>query len=141
MDLEALQQGKPYKQLPRSYVIFICTYDYVGADEPLYIFRSRDEKGLILNDDTYKIILNTACSPEKVPDHLKSFYSYIKAPDTAHRSALVDKIDQQVRKYNTSEWRRKQMTLYELMEREREIGHEEGFAEGIDDVIYTAAYA
>lgn len=33
------------------------------------------------------------------------------------------------------------MTLYELMEREREIGHEEGFAEGIDDVIYTAAYA
>ena len=27
------------------------------------------------------------------------------------------------------------MTLYELMEREREIGHEEGFAEGIEQGI------
>lgn len=135
MDLDALEQGKPYKKLPRSYVIFICTFDYVGAGEPLYIFRTRDEKGLILNDDTYKIILNTACPSEKVPDNLKSFYSYIKAPDTAQPSALVEKIDREVRKYNTSEWRRRQMTLQELMDIKYEIGHEEGFAKGIEQGI------
>ena len=90
---------------------------------------------MTLNDDTYKIILNTACPPEKVPDNLKAFYSYIKAPDTAQPSALVEKIDREVRKYNTSEWRRRQMTLQELMDIKYEIGHEEGFAEGIEQGI------
>lgn len=135
MDMDALEQGKPYRKLPRAYVIFICTYDYIGQDEAIYVFRTADEKGLILNDETYKIIINTACSPEKIPENLKSFFSYIIAPDTAHRSALVEKIDTRVRKFNTSEWRQKQMTLQELMDREHEIGHEEGFALGVEQGI------
>ena len=40
MDLDFLEQGKRYKDLKPSYVIFICTFDHFNMDEPVYFFRS-----------------------------------------------------------------------------------------------------
>ena len=129
MDLDALEQGKRYRNLPRTYIIFICTFDYIGAGEPLYFFQAADcKKGLYLKEDAYKIIINTACSPEKIPEHLRPFFAYINEPDAASGSALVEKIDNRVQKYNTGEWRRKQMTLQELMERKYDMGLAQGIS-------------
>lgn len=56
-----------YEDLKPSYVIFICTSDPFKMDEAVYFFRSWDvEKGLPLKYLSYKIVLNTACSLEKV---------------------------------------------------------------------------
>ena len=104
IDIDALDKGKPYATLPRSYIIFICTFDYFGLDEPVYYFTNYfPKKDLYLDDDTYKIIINTACSQEKVPDKLSSFFAYIQDPDTAHRSTLTEKIDKLVKKYNNED--------------------------------------
>ena len=89
MDLEALSQGKPYRELPRSYVIFICTYDYMKADRPVYIFENFDRQNCLqFGDEAYSIILNT------------------------------------------DEWRRRHMTLQELMDRNYEQGLEQGLERG-----------
>ena len=81
-------------------------------------------------DEAYSIILNTACSPEKVPQPLKALFEYINDPTKGSGDALVDDIDRQVSRFNTDEWRRRHMTLQELMDRNYEQGLEQGRAEG-----------
>ena len=73
-------------------------------------------------DEAYSIILNTACSPEKVPEPLKALFEYINDPTKGSGDALVDDIDRQVSRFNTDEWRRRHMTLQELMDRNYEQG-------------------
>ena len=131
MDMDALEKGCRYRDLPGSYVIFICTYDYMGKDEPIYYFRNFDEKNrLLLGDNTCKIIMNTKCTPEKVPEKLRAFYRYLNDPDSGCGDEFVERLDNRVEKYNTAEWRRKLMTLGELMERNHEKGYEEGLRQG-----------
>ena len=83
-----------------------------------------------LDDFSYKIVLNAACSPDKVPEKLKPLYAYLNDPRQSQVSPLTRMIDARVKKFNTDEWRRKYMTFeYMLKERER-IGIEQGRAEG-----------
>ena len=129
----ALQRPEP------SYVIFICTFDLFKMDEPVYFFRSWDvEKSLPLDDLSYTIVLNTKCSPGKVPEALKPFYEYLNDPKKNQASELTRMIDERVRKFNSDEWRTKYMTFeYILNERAREefergeaVGLEKGRNEG-----------
>ena len=134
MDLDFLEQGQSYENLKPSYVIFICTFDRFKRDEPVYFFRSWDvEKGLPLDDLSYTIVLNTKCSPEKVSEALKPFYEYLNDPKKNQASELTRMIDERVRKFNSSEWRKKYMTFeYILNEHKREseaIGFEKGAAQ------------
>ena len=88
------------------------------------------EKNLPLDDFSYKIVLNAACSPDKVPEKLKPLYAYLNDPRQSQVSPLTRMIDARVKKFNTDEWRRKYMTFeYMLKERER-IGIEQGRSEG-----------
>lgn len=79
-------------------------------------------------------MLNTKCSPEKVPEALKPFYEYLNDPKKNQASELTRMIDERVRKFNSSEWRQKYMTFeYILNEQKREseaIGFEKGRTEG-----------
>ena len=135
MDLDCLREGEDYAKLKKCYVIFLCTFDYFKKDEPIYFFRSWDvQKGLPLDDFSYKIVLNTACTPAKVPEALKPLYAYLNDPKASQASSLTRRIDARVRKFNTDDWRRKYMTFeYMLNERERkglELGREQGLKQG-----------
>ena len=95
MDLDHFEQGKAYSQLKRSFIIMVCTYDPFKLDEPVYIFQSFDENlGLKLDDEAYKIVLNTACTPKKVPKELSALYAYINDPSKSESSTLVKAIDE-----------------------------------------------
>ena len=101
------------------------------ADRPVYIFENFDRQNCLqFGDEAYSIILNTACSPEKVPKPLKALFEYINDPTKGSGDALVDDIDRQVSKFNTDEWRRRHMTLQELMDRNYEQGLEQGLERG-----------
>ncbi|MDO4545859.1 MAG: PD-(D/E)XK nuclease family transposase, partial [Bacillota bacterium] len=39
MDMEQLPKGGKYTQLKTTYVIFICTFDLYGLNEPVYFFE------------------------------------------------------------------------------------------------------
>ena len=83
-------------------------------------------------DEAYSIILNTSCSPHKVPESLKPLFEYINDPSKGVGDALVNHIDERVKKFNTHEWRRKHMTLQELMDRNYKEGLEQGRSEGLE---------
>ncbi len=129
-DLDQLAAGAGYSELKSSYVIFICTYDPFGLNEPVYSFQSWDCKNnLNLGDSAFTIVLNTKCSPEKVPPELKAFYDYMNDSSKCEGSQLVKDIDDRVRKYNTNDWRVKRMRFEEL----RREQYEKGLAEGAAD--------
>ena len=133
IDLDFLEQGKRYEDLKPSYVIFICTFDHFNMDEPVYFFRSWDvEKGLPLDDLSYTIVLNTKCSPEKVPEALKSFYEYLNDPKKNQASELTRMIDERVRKFNSDEWRKRYMTFEYILNEHKRESFAEGEAAGLE---------
>ncbi len=131
IDLDFLEQGKRYEELKPSYVIFICTFDHFNMDEPVYFFRSWDvEKSLPLKDLSYTIVLNTKCSPEKVPEALKPFYEYLNDPKKNQASELTRMIDERVRKFNSNEWRQRYMTFEYILNEQGRKSFAEGEAAG-----------
>ena len=126
MDLDQLEAGDSYEKLKRSFVIMITTWDPFAMDRPVYFFRSFDEENhLQLDDDAYTMVLNTACSPDKVPEGLRALYEYINDPAKCEGSALVKAIDARVQKFNSPEWRRRQMTFEEMLNRAHRKGEEQ----------------
>ena len=131
MDTDCLEKGGKFKDLKNTYVVFICTFDYLGLGEPMYVVESYIRKNdLHFNDGTSKILLNTKCSPDKVPEKLKSFYEYINDPSKIG-SKLVEGIDERVQKYNTPEWRERLVTLEYMIAEAKEEGIEQGRTEGL----------
>lgn len=126
MDLDDLAPGKPYNDLKKAYVIFICTFDYKGLGEPVYHFKDYDiDAQAPLNDGSHTILLNTTCPLEKVPERLRPLYAYIQDPNSCE-DEFIRELDEYVRKYNNPEWRRKLMTFEYLLEREKKIGEQRG---------------
>ena len=131
MDTDCLEKGGRFKDLKNTYVVFICTFDYLGLGEPMYVVESYISKNdLHFNDGKSKILLNTKCSPDKVPEKLRSFYEYINDP-TKVGSELIEGIDERVQKYNTPEWRERLVTLEYMIAEAKEEGIEQGRTEGL----------
>ena len=102
-------------------MVFICTFDYLGLGEPMYVIESYIRKNdLHFNDGTSKILLNK----------LRSFYEYINDP-TKVGSELIEGIDERVQKYNTLEWRERLVTLEYMIAEAKEEGIEQGRTEGL----------
>lgn len=140
MDVDFFAAGGNYEDLKRSYVIFICTFDYMKTGDAVYFFQHFDvEKGLPFTDESYILILNTSCSPEKVPERLKALYAYINNPANSFGDDLVKKIDRQVEKYNGSEWRRAQMTLSGYVKDRERRARKEGVKAGEAEALRRVA--
>ena len=136
-DLDYLEPGHSYKDLPTAYVIFICTLDCLGQGLPLYTIRSQiQETGLLFGDESVTLILNTKCAPELVPEPLKELYAYINDPQNKFSDPLIEKIDARVKKFNSAEWRRRQMTFGEMLDRSKQKGIEQGIAAFIAADVY-----
>lgn len=43
IDLNLIEKGDDYDQLPESIIVFICTFDYFNRGLPFYVFENRCE--------------------------------------------------------------------------------------------------
>lgn len=79
MDLNILEKGGDYKNLKRSLVILVCTFDLFGLGRHIYTFENRclQELGLALKDDAVKIILNTKGTADDVSSEMKRLLKFI----------------------------------------------------------------
>lgn len=79
IDLNILKKGEDYKNLKRSYVIFICTFDLFGKGRHIYTFENRciQDYELALGDETTKIILNTKGTMDDISPQMKHLLDYI----------------------------------------------------------------
>ncbi len=132
IDVENLAKGAGYSELKPGYIIFICTFNPFGRDQPVYSFRYREDtlNDLLLGDETCKIFLNTSCSDEKIPKELRSFFHYVSSMDIQTDDELVSAIHNKVMQLNSNDRRSQMHTLEDYInERERAAG-EKGRSEG-----------
>ena len=131
IDLNILEKGKDYKDLKKSFVIFVCAFDLFGEGRHIYTFENRCIQNLELGlgDDTAKIILNTKGTMDDVTPELKRLLDFIdgKAPEDEFTREL-DEAVQSARK--NEKWRLDYMTLQMHYQEKYEQGVEQGIEQG-----------
>ena len=127
IDLNILEKGDNYKDLKRSYIIFVCTFDLFGEGRHIYTFENRciQNPELGLGDDTTKIILNTKGTMDDVTPEVKNLLDFIdgKKPEDDYTREL-DEAVQSVRK--NEKWRLDYMTLQMHYQEKYEQGMKQG---------------
>ena len=138
IDKEFFSPGhKDYTKLKDCYVIFICTFDYVGRGYALY------EKTCCYNNDpdmpffdgTHFIMLNATYDREKTNIELpiEEFLSIIKGIESNYSSALAQSVSEKIIEVRQDqEMEVSYMTLDELIQDERDEARAEGFSKGIE---------
>lgn len=120
IDLNLIERGAAYSELKKSYIIFICMQNpFRGKDRHLYTFENRCNEcdGLLLGDESTKVILTPDGSADDVSDDLSDFLCYLagKGGD----SPFVRRLDAAVgRAREKEEWRMEYMTLF-MRDREK----------------------
>lgn len=125
IDVDFLNRGSTYDNLPESNVMFICTFDPFEEGLSQYTFRERcDEKrDLSLNDGTLKIFYNCSYEGDNISEDLKQLYDYIRSGKT--ENSLTRKIDHAVTEGRRNEaWRtqymKERLVIYDAMRELRE---------------------
>jgi hypothetical protein len=132
IDVSTLSKGSDYNDLPDTFIIFFCPFDYVKAGLPMYTFRTvcTQNAHLQLPDGTTKVILNSkAAGKEKNPE-LKAFLEYMngkKSEDT-----FVKELEQRIAEIKHNDQRRHDYMIMTAFEADaKRMGRLEGRQEGI----------
>lgn len=92
-DADFLKKGDKYRDLPESYVIFICEFDLFEKGKAIYKFENYClEEGIPLSDKTYKFFLNTTGKTQR--KELQILMTYIR--DNIPGDSLTDDIQSKV---------------------------------------------
>ncbi|MDE5818164.1 MAG: Rpn family recombination-promoting nuclease/putative transposase [Lachnospiraceae bacterium] len=136
IDLGILEKGENYKNLKRSFIIFVCTFDLFGVGRHIYTFENRcvQDLGLSLGDDAIKIILNTKGTVDDISPEMKRVLDFIDGKEASddYTRALEAEIAS-VRK--NEKWRLDYMTLQMKYQEKYEQGIEQGIERGIRVMI------
>ncbi len=135
MDLDMLQQGMEYEELPDTIVIFLCMFDPFGRGRCLYTFQRqcREEPDLYLEDGTKMVFVNAKGETNQVNPLLREFIEYLNHPEQIDKTSgtLVRQLEQEVEKVRRDYQSKEAYMKLELMMREREKeGERIGFARG-----------
>ena len=126
---KSLKKSGSYKDLPNTYVIFICTFDLFNRCRHIYTFRNfcAEDKEIELNDGAYTIFLNTEGKLNDVNPELENFLNFVGKNKVAEGDTFIKTLDEKIKeaKHNTA-WRDEYMLL---LTREDEK-FAEGFQEG-----------
>ena len=138
-----MERGANYKELKKSYVIFICPFDEFKRGLHKYTFENRCKEmpELVLGDESTKIFLCAGGDADDVSDDMKDFLNWLTTEQTGD-SRLVNKLEKAVQKAKKhEEWKVEYMTLLmrdnEMREEGRKEGREEGRAEGRKDLLFS----
>ena len=101
MDMELLEIGARYKELPAAYVIFICDFDPFNMGKYCYTFENRciEDLGLRLGDESTSIVLSTkGKNDEYVPESIKKFLAFVREDNAENNSTTDDEYVHQLQK-------------------------------------------
>jgi predicted transposase/invertase (TIGR01784 family) len=138
IDVDALAAGADYKELKKSYVIFLCPFALFDGQRHLYSFRNicLQDKNLELNDGTNKIFLCSEGQLDDVSPDVKAFLDYMKGLPSCE--TFVSEIDNFIKEIKVKEEERVSYMTYEMKIREaHDDGRAEGFAQGKREMILS----
>ncbi|MGL5437461.1 MAG: Rpn family recombination-promoting nuclease/putative transposase [Lachnospiraceae bacterium] len=135
LDATALKPGDNFEKLPKSYVIFICTFDPFQEGLLRYSFENQCiETNQKLGDETRKIFLNTkGIQDGTVSAELQHFLHFVENSNVAAESNdfLLTKLhDRIIHLKNNRRLEGNYMLFAELLDDERKDGFNDGFNNG-----------
>ncbi len=136
IDLNLIERGTSYKNLRRSYVIFIFLKDPFGYDLPFYTFENtcNEQPELGLGDETFKVAVNASCTKDDLPVGIKNFFSFLLTAQS--NDPLTRRIANNVSKATIhKKWRVEYMTLEMKFDEAREEGLARGLAQGQSNIL------
>ena len=79
IDLNLIERGADYKELKRSFVIFICLSDPYDKGRHIYTFENqcRECPELYLGDETTKVFINATSIVDDVSEEMHAFLDYL----------------------------------------------------------------
>ena len=136
--MEILLSGMSYKELPDTYVIFICDFDPYGKGKYRYTRKAicEEEPELLMEDGAHTIFLSTkGTNQEEVPPELVRFLEFVGTPlqdsDKDFHDDFIRRLQESIREVKASrEMGARYMTFEEYLKEEREEAREEGRQEG-----------
>ena len=127
IDLNLLGRGMKYKDLNKSFVIYICNFNLkpkIGRHKYTFANLCREDPSIELGDETEKIFLCAKGTEDDVSEDMKAFLTYIAEGKTGNK--FTEELENAVTEARLhKEWRLEYMTLLEHYEEEREKGREE----------------
>lgn len=139
IDMEILAKGKKYRDLPDTYVIFICDFDPFGEGKYCYTFKNRcfENDQLLLNDGCCTIFLSTKGKNDK--EISRSLITFLKFAGAELEESWEEFEDDYVKQLQKSiqgikasrEMEERYMLFEELLSDEREAGIRQGIQQGI----------
>lgn len=123
IDISFLDKGYSYKKMSDSFIIFICLFDMIGKNKPVYTFENIcvEDKSICLQDGTKKIILNANAFNETDDKDLSGFLKYVKTGIvTTDFTGRIENMIQAVK--NSEQARQEYQIMSAAMMDEREKG-------------------
>lgn len=130
LDMAALRPGDDFGKLPRTFIIFICTFDPVGAGLYRYTYDMRcRETGESLEDGTFRVFLNTkGRNREGVSPELVRFLTYVEDSSCGkegNEDLLIEQIERRITSLKRDRGKEVSYMLFgEMLDDERKEGRE-----------------
>ena len=128
IDISFLDKGNFYNNLNDSFIIFICTFDAIGKNKPIYTFENicLEDKNTSLQDGTKKVIINAEAFKDTENKELKEFLEYLKTGKA--KSEFTRRIEEMIQTVKQNEQARQEYRLMSTFEMDARY---KGFSEGL----------
>ena len=116
IDISFLDKGNFYNDLNDSFIIFICTFDAIGKNRPIYTFENicLEDKNTSLQDGTKKVIINSEAFKDTKDKELKEFLKYLKTGKA--KSEFTRRIEEMIQTVKQNEQARQEYRLMSTFE-------------------------
>lgn len=136
IDLNLLDKGHDYSELPNNIVIFVCDFDPFKDNQVLYTYENRrtTQPEIPLEDGTLKVFMNLRGNLAGVNTELRALIHYMVTGEAT--TEYTEALEHEIRIVRSNaRWRREYMTLQEKMDDCYRDGRAEGLADGIKQGI------
>ncbi|WP_428771503.1 Rpn family recombination-promoting nuclease/putative transposase [Treponema sp. HNW] len=136
IDILFLDKGEHYSSLNDTYIIFLCLFDSVGKDKPVYTFENvcLEDRQTLLQDGTKKIIINASAFKKAEDKNLSGFLEYVKTGTVT--TEFTGRIEKMIEKVKSTEQARNEYRFISGFEMDaRYYGRQEGIKEGREEGI------
>lgn len=131
IDIDHLNKGAKYKELPDSYIVFICLEDPFDSKLPVYSVRQiiEEKSDSIYNDGTHKVMFNASAYENVEDNELHDFLKFLYTKSSS--SEFTDEIERLVNESKGNEkWRVEYMNVQLWLDDAKDAAREEGLSEG-----------
>lgn len=131
MDRRALESGRDYRELPDSFIIFVCSFDYFGGGLAVYRRKTvlEDREDIPYEDGSHVYVLNSEYQDGNAAPAILEYLRCIRENDVDHgyESELMRAICPAIKTIRSDERKEASyVTMQMLMADERRAAREEG---------------